>query len=58
MQLKLGAFTRESGGPLKATVSFNFGYISEDADTIEYAPSPRRSGTPGGVGIPATMEIM
>lgn len=57
-QLKLGAFTRESGGPLKATVSFNFGYISEGADTIEYASSPRRSGAPGGVGIPATMEIM
>lgn len=53
-QLKLGTFTRESGGPLKATVSFNFGYISEGADT----PSPRESGVPGGVGIPATMEIM
>ena len=57
-QIELSPFTRESCSPLKATVTFDFGYISEDADTIEYTPSPRRSGAPGGVGIPATMEIM
>ena len=48
-QLEIGSFTRESGGPLKATVTFNFGYISEDADraansTTEESPALSDTG--------------
>lgn len=32
-QIELSPFTRETCSPLKATVTFDFGYISEDADT-------------------------
>lgn len=48
-QLEIGSFTRESGGPLKATATFNFGYISEDADraansTTEESPTLSDTG--------------
>ena len=55
--LKLGTFTRESGGPLKATVSFNFSYISEDVDSLDSPESPSKDAQ-GGIATPATMEIM
>ena len=32
-QIELSPFTRESCSPLRATVTFDFGYIREDADT-------------------------
>ena len=32
-QIELSPFTRESCSPLRATVTFDFGYIEEDADT-------------------------
>ena len=55
--LKLGTFTRESGGPLRATVSFNFSYISEDVDSLDSPEGPSKDAQ-GGITTPATMRIM
>lgn len=49
-QLELGSFTRESGGPLKATVTFNFSYISEDTDRITESTT-RESSVLSNIGI-------
>ncbi len=45
-QLEIGSFTRASSDPLKATVSFNFSYISEDADTLRNPVEPERNLSP------------
>ena len=55
--LKPGTFTRESGSPLKATVSFNFSYVSEDVDSLDSPEDPSK-GTQRGITTPATMRIM
>ena len=55
--LKLGTFTRESGSPLKATVLFNFSYISEDVDSLDFPEGPSKDAQ-GGITAPATMRIM
>lgn len=66
-QIELSPLTRESCSPLKATVTFDFGYISEDADTyMEDSPTPAEVGTQGrspvrrGAGnrLPTVGEIM
>ena len=49
-QLELGSFTRESGGPLKATVTFNFSYISEDTDRVTKSTA-RESSVLSDIGI-------
>lgn len=54
--LELGTFTRESGGPLKATVSFNFSYISEGVDTLTAFSTSERSEAP--TELPSTTRIM
>lgn len=66
-QIELSPLTRESCSPLKATVTFDFGYISEDADTyMEDSPIPTSAGAQGrspvrgGAGnrLPTVGEIM
>ena len=49
-QLELGSFTRESGGPLKATATFNFSYISEDTDRVTKSAA-RESSVLSDIGI-------